>query len=85
MQCWRVLKPDFILFGGSLPEKTIRNAHKQARRCDLMLATSSSLQVFPAAYVPAVGQRNGTALMIINREDTHLDNPANLVLRANAA
>lgn len=83
MQCRRVRKTDFILFGDSMPEKTIRNAQKPALRCDLMLAASSSLQVFPATDLPALAQRNGAALIIINREETHLDNAANLVLRAN--
>jgi NAD-dependent deacetylase len=84
-QCRSVLKPDVILFGEILPEKTMPEAQQAALRCDFMLVAGSSLQVFPAADLPAMAHRNGAALIIINREETQLDHAANVVLHADVA
>ncbi len=50
-------------------------------RRDLMLVAGSSLQVFPAARLSAMAHRNGAALIIINREETHLGTVSNVMLR----
>ncbi len=63
----------------------MREAQQAALRCDLMLVAGSSLQVFPAANLPAMAHRNGAVLIIINREETHLDHAANVVLHADVA
>ncbi|HJO33184.1 MAG: Sir2 family NAD-dependent protein deacetylase [Anaerolineales bacterium] len=84
-QCRSVLKPEVILFGEILPEKTMRQAQQAALSCDLMLVAGSSLQVFQAADLPAMAHRNGAALIIINREETHLDQAANVVLHADVS
>ena len=42
-------------------------------------------QMFAAADLPAMAHRNGAALIIINREETHLDNTGNVVLRADVS
>ena len=84
-RCRCILKLDIILFGEILPEKTMCNAQKAVLSCDLMLVAGSSLQVFPAADLPAMAHRNGASLIIINREETPLDNVAKVVLRADLA
>ena len=78
-RCMCILKLDIILFGEILPEKTMCNAQKAVLSCDLMLVAGSSLQVFPAADLPAMAYRNGASLIIINHEETHLDNVAQIV------
>ena len=48
--------------------------------CDLFIAIGSSLQVYPAAGFPILAKRNGSKLIILNREPTDLDGYADLIL-----
>ena len=50
-------------------------------QCDLFLAIGSSLVVYPAAGFPLLARDNGAKLVIINREETALDEAADLVVR----
>ena len=52
-ECGGVLKPNVILFGEQLPIQVLNAAIDEARHCDLMLVAGSSLEVTPAAEVPA--------------------------------
>jgi len=83
--CSSVLKPDIILFGELLPELAWTDADEHARRADLMLVIGSSLNVFPAADLPASAVRRGTKLIIFNQTPTPLDRQAALVFRGDAA
>jgi NAD-dependent deacetylase len=58
----------------------MRRATAEARACDLFLAIGSSLEVYPAAGLPALAKQAGAALVIINREQTDLDHLADLVI-----
>ena len=49
---------------------------------DLFLAIGSSLSVQPAAGFPLIAAQNGAKLVIINREETPLDQFAELVINA---
>jgi NAD-dependent deacetylase len=49
--------------------------------CDVFIAVGSSLVVWPAAGFPLMSKRNGSALVIMNREPTEFDNLADLVVR----
>jgi len=44
----------------------------------------SSLVVHPAASMPVVAKRAGTKLVIINRDETAMDNLADVVVRGEA-
>jgi NAD-dependent deacetylase len=57
-------------------------AEEETRRCDLFLVLGSSLVVTPAAHFPAKAKQNGARLVILNRDETPLDDVANLVLNA---
>ncbi len=48
--------------------------------CDLFLAVGSSLAVQPAANFPLIAAQNGAKLVIINRDETPLDNYSGLVV-----
>lgn len=80
-QCRGLLKPDVVLFGEALPERTLQEAGKHAQSCDLFLALGSSLVVQPAASLPAMAKQAGARLVIVNKEDTPLDAMADLVIR----
>ena len=56
------------------------DAQNATLSCDLFIAIGSSLQVYPAAGFPILAKRNGSNLIILNREQTDLDDYADLVL-----
>ena len=74
--CNSTLKPDITFYGESLPEKAINNAVSECEKCDLMLILGTSLVVYPAASLPEIVLQNGGKVVIINEQETHLDNMA---------
>jgi NAD-dependent deacetylase len=79
-KCRGFIKTATISFGQPMPEVEMRRAQEEAMQCDLFLAIGSSLVVYPAASFPIVAKRNGSRLVIINRDPTDLDHLADLVL-----
>ena len=79
--CDGFLKPATISFGQSMPLQVMAMAQAAAENCDLMLAVGSSLVVEPAASIPRLAQRAGARLVIVNREQTALDDLADVVVR----
>ncbi|MFX0090761.1 MAG: NAD-dependent deacetylase [Candidatus Hodarchaeota archaeon] len=75
-----VLKSDAILFGEPMPVKAIRTAMRAAEECDTMLVIGSSLEVYPAGYLPAIAKKNDAKIIINNLEPTFADEWANIVL-----
>lgn len=82
--CGGWLKPATISFGQAMPPVETRRAFEEAASSDLMLVVGSSLQVYPAASVPAETCRAGGRLLIVNDEPTPQDASAVLVLRGRA-
>ena len=80
--CEGILKTATISFGQSMPEIEMERATEATLDCDLFLAIGSSLQVYPAAGFPIMAKRNGSKLVILNREETELDPIADLVVNA---
>ncbi|QSG07887.1 NAD-dependent deacylase [Halapricum desulfuricans] len=80
--CGGVLKPAVVLFGESMPDGPTIRAHELAGRSDLFLAIGSSLQVQPAAGLPARAQRSGATLAVVNLEATPVSDRAEYDLRA---
>jgi len=78
--CGGVLKPNVILFGEMLPPAVLAAAQAEAMACDLMLVIGSSLEVMPAAMLPGVALQNGARLIILNRDPTHFDEYAAVVM-----
>lgn len=83
--CGNALKPNVILYGEQLPAATLTAARREARRCDLMLVTGSSLEVYPAAQLPGLAQQTGAKLVFINLSATELDAMAEVVIHADVA
>jgi NAD-dependent deacetylase len=81
-RCNGRLKHATISFGQALPEDVLERAGELARQSDLFLAIGSSLVVHPAAGLPAVAKHNGARLVIINRDETPLDDQADIVVRS---
>jgi len=78
--CNGIIKSATISFGQPMPEKEMRVAEKAALECDLFIVIGSSLKVYPAANLPIIARKNGSKLIIINRENTELDSIAHLVI-----
>jgi len=83
-RCQGPLKPRTISFGQSLDGEVLERAAGLAAQADLMLVMGSSLVVTPAAQLPEITLAAGGGLIILNRDPTHLDSRADLVLRTPA-
>lgn len=81
-RCGGVVKTATISFGQAMPEEAMRRAQIASEECDLMIATGSTLIVYPAAGFPEYAKQLGAKLAILNREATPLDPIADLVLHA---
>jgi NAD-dependent deacetylase len=82
--CGGLLKPATISFGQPMPERETQEAYKRSAACDLFVVVGSSLVVQPAASMPVVAKRGGAKLVIINRDETPLDDMADTVIRSQA-
>ena len=78
--CGGIVKTATISFGQAMPVVPMRRSEEETLKCDLFLATGSSLVVYPAAGFPALAKRAGARLVILNREPTDLDPIADLVI-----
>lgn len=79
--CGGAIKSATISFGQAMPRDAMRRAQEETLLCDLFLAIGSSLVVYPAAGFPQIARENGATLVIINGEETPLDDIADVVLR----
>jgi NAD-dependent deacetylase len=80
--CGRILKPSLTLFGEMLPMHAMLAAHSHVQACDLMIVAGSSLQVSPAADLPATALRTGAKIVNINLEANWVDDSAEISLHA---
>lgn len=79
--CGGVYKPDTVLFGERLPAEALAAARDHAARADLVLAAGSSLTVDPAASLPAMTQREGGEVAVVNLEPTRYADTATYAFR----
>ena len=63
-----------------MPLEPMERAEEETLACDLFIAIGSSLVVYPAASFPIVAKKNGAKLVILNREETPLDDYADLIV-----
>lgn len=83
--CGHVLKPDVVLFGELLPVAVLKAAEQAVRRCDLMIVAGSSLEVAPIGDLPLLAKQSRAHLVIVNLSETHYDDLADVVIRADVA
>ncbi len=74
------MKHATISFGQSLPQGILERSLKWTRSAQLFLCIGSSLVVTPAADLPRAAKASGATLVIINRDQTPLDELADLVV-----
>jgi NAD-dependent deacetylase len=80
--CGGIIKTATISFGQAMPEAEMERAQEATLAADLFIVLGSSLVVYPAAGFPIMAKRNGSRLVIINREPTEQDELADLVINA---
>jgi NAD-dependent deacetylase len=79
--CGGPIKARTISFGQAMPEKEMRLAMEASLKADLYVSIGSSLVVEPAASFPRLAKQAGAALVIINNQETPLDDIADIVIR----
>lgn len=84
-QCGAPLKPDVVLFGEPLAEQAIVRAQEAVLHSDVILVAGSSLEVLPAADLPALAVRSGARLIIVNFGMTPYDHLADVLLHGDVA
>ncbi|MCJ7519465.1 MAG: NAD-dependent deacylase [Anaerolineaceae bacterium] len=80
-KCHKIIKPDVVLFGESLPQDTWDKAYQACLLADLILIAGSSLEVSPANSLPEIALMNGAKLIINNLGQTYLDERAEVLLK----
>jgi NAD-dependent deacetylase len=80
VKCDGLVKTATISFGQSMPLLPMRRAEAETLAADLFIVLGSSLVVYPAAGFPQLAKHSGAKLVIVNREETGLDQYADLVL-----
>jgi NAD-dependent deacetylase len=84
-KCGGMIRPGTVMFGETLPMQVLREAEESALQAGLFVCIGSSLVVQPAASLPVLAKQNGASLVIINSDQTPLDDMADLVFRQNAS
>ena len=79
--CGGPIKTSTISFGQGMPESEMRLAMEAALQADLFVSIGSSLVVEPAASFPRLAKQAGAPLVILNNQETPLDDLADLVIR----
>ncbi len=82
LDCGGILKSDTISFGQALVPEVIDRAMAAAAAADLLLAVGTTLQVQPVASMVPIAARAGAEIIIVNDQDTALDELADVVIRA---
>lgn len=74
--CGGIIKPNITFFGEALPFDAIDAAIRQACRADLMFVLGTSLVVQPAASLLMYTLNHGGEIIIVNDQETPLDDCA---------
>lgn len=82
-ECGGRIKPDVVLYGESLDEKTLIGAAEAIQSCDMLIVGGTSLVVYPAAGLVQYFQ--GDDLVIVNKQPTPQDGAASLVCACDIA
>lgn len=76
--CGGVIKPDVVLYGEGLDNKTIQDALGAICHADTLIVAGTSLTVYPAAGM--IDYFRGKHLVLINKSATSADSNAHLVI-----
>lgn len=77
--CGGIIKPDVVLYGESLDNKTVEQAVLDISQADMLIIGGTSLAVYPAAGL--IDYYKGNRLVLINQSPTQYDRNADLLLQ----
>jgi len=80
-ECGGCVKPDVVLYGEALDKPTMNGAIRTIAKADVLIIAGTSLTVYPAAGF--VQEFNGDEIVVINRDETYMDNEATLTVHEN--
>ena len=83
-ECSGYIKPKVVLFGESLPPGVLEGAMNECSNADCLIVVGSSLLVSPANFMPSIAKQYGAQLIFINRENTIMDDLADVFLKGSA-
>lgn len=83
--CGGMVKPDVVLFDENLPRGLFWLAQHALERCDTLIVAGTSLEVYPVSDLPLTALRRGARLIIVNFDETYLDEQADVVLHEDLA
>ena len=79
--CGGIIKTATISFGQNLVPEVIERAYEVSSTCDVLLAVGTKLSVYPVAGCVPEAKRHGAAVVILNAEETDMDDLADVVVR----
>jgi len=79
--CGGILKSATISFGQALVPEVIDRALRVAQEADVFVAVGTTLQVFPVAGAVPAARGAGAKIIIVNAEETAMDDLAEAVFR----
>ncbi|MFX0181403.1 MAG: NAD-dependent protein deacylase [Candidatus Hodarchaeota archaeon] len=82
-ECGGYIKPKVVLFGESLPYDVLESAIQACKTCDSFIMVGSSLLVSPANLLPQIAKQSGAKVIFINRDNTIMDDLADVFLKGN--
>jgi NAD-dependent deacetylase len=83
--CGALLRPDVVWFGEMLEPQVIETALELAAACEVMVVVGTSGIVYPAAGLPEVTKERGGRVIVVNPNQSDLDDVADIVVRGTAA
>jgi NAD-dependent deacetylase len=81
-ECGGMVRPEVVLYGESLPSYAYDEAYTDLAEADLIIVGGTSLSVYPAANF-IEEQIRFKKVVLINRDETSLDNQCELVFHEN--
>jgi len=72
--CGKILKPDVVFFGESIPLRALQESYALASSCQALLVLGTSAEVTPANTIPQTAKAAGAAVIEINVAPTVLTN-----------
>lgn len=76
--CGGIIKPDVVLYEEPLDDNVLSNSINLISNADMLIIGGTSLTVYPASNL--VRYFNGKYLVVINKQNTYVDNIATLVI-----
>ncbi len=84
-RCDNILRPDVVWFGEPLPQIVWNQAIIEAKTCEIMIITGTSLVVSPANTLPVYAKQNNAILIEVNPEQTQMSSEMDMSIRTTSA